>query len=124
MEKINCPQDLNIYKESKTLANSLWKKINAWDYLSKSTVGNQLIRSSDSISANIAEGFGRYHKKDKIKFFFNARASIYESIDWIEKIKDRNLINRAECEKLVDKLTIILKQLNKLIKITNEKLKK
>ncbi|MCK4639103.1 MAG: four helix bundle protein, partial [Bacteroidales bacterium] len=25
--------------------------------------------AADSISANIAEGFGRYHKKDKIKFY-------------------------------------------------------
>jgi len=38
-----------------------------WDYFAKKTVGEQFIDAVDSISANIAEGFGRYHKKDKIK---------------------------------------------------------
>jgi len=51
--------------------------------------GNQFIRSVDSISANIAEGFGRYSKKDKVKFFRISFGSMYESLDWNEKALKR-----------------------------------
>ena len=50
-----------------------------WTNFQKSTVGHQLVRSADSISANIAEGFGRYHKKDKIKFYRSSMGSTTEN---------------------------------------------
>jgi four helix bundle protein len=41
-----------------------------WQNLAQETIGKQFIRAIDAISANIAEGFGRYSKKDKIRFYF------------------------------------------------------
>lgn len=46
------------------IGEKVWKIVNAWDYFAKDTIGKQLIRSTDSIAANISEGFGRYHYKD------------------------------------------------------------
>ena len=59
--------DVNAYKISFKLSNDIWEIILRWDYFTKDTVGKQFARAVDSISANIAEGFGRYNKKDKIK---------------------------------------------------------
>ena len=56
-----------------------------WDYSSQKTVGIQFVTAVDSISANIAEGFGRYGKKDKIRFYRIGKGSIFESLDWNEK---------------------------------------
>ena len=42
---------------------------------------SQLLRASRSATANIAEGWGRYHYKENIKFLFNARGSIAEILD-------------------------------------------
>lgn len=67
-----------------------------WDYFSKDVVGKQFIRSIDSISANIAEGFGRYNKKDKIKFYHYSFGSIKESFNWNEKAIARKLTNREQ----------------------------
>lgn len=39
---------------------------------------SQLRRAAASITANIAEGYGRYHMKDKIKFYYQARGSSTE----------------------------------------------
>jgi len=43
-------------------------------------MGDQFIRSIDSITANIAEGFGRFHFLDRRKFYYNARGSLLEAI--------------------------------------------
>lgn len=41
-------------------------------------ITSQIRRASFSVTANIAEGFARYHFKDKIRFYHNARGSIAE----------------------------------------------
>jgi len=57
--------DIEAYKISFNLSNKIWDIILKWDYFAKDTVGKQFVRSVDSISANITEGFRRYHKKIK-----------------------------------------------------------
>ena len=73
------------YKIAFQLSNFVWDVIISWDQFSKDTVGKQFVRSTDSIAANLAEGFGRYSKKDKIKFYRYSFGSIKESLDWNEK---------------------------------------
>lgn len=51
--------------------------------------GQQFVSSVDSIGANIAEGDGRYHYLEKIKFYYNARASLVESCHWNDLLKER-----------------------------------
>lgn len=53
-------EDMEIFTQSESLANEIWNTVSRWDYFAKDTVGKQLVRSTDSISANIAEGFGRF----------------------------------------------------------------
>ncbi len=72
-------QDLQSYKIASDLSDCVWGVVIEWDWFAKKTIGAQIVNSTDSISANIAEGFGRYHKKDKIKFYLNARASVFEA---------------------------------------------
>ena len=60
--------DIDAYKIAFSLSNYVWDLIVKWNQFNSDTVGKQFIRAVDSISANIAEGFGRYSKKDKIKF--------------------------------------------------------
>lgn len=57
-------EELEIYQLSMEIGEKVWEIVNAWDYFAKDTIGKQLIRSTDSIAANISEGFGRYHYKD------------------------------------------------------------
>lgn len=120
MFKLN---DITAYKVGKTLSNEVWGEVSKWDILAKKTVGEQLIRSMDSVSANIAEGFGRFHKKDKIKFYYNARASLFESAHWINLASERELISRTLHSRWLDMLRKLPKQINILIKLTSENLK-
>ncbi|MFA7253703.1 MAG: four helix bundle protein [Patescibacteria group bacterium] len=114
--------DIEAYKTAFSLSNYVWDRIVAWDHFSKSTIGNQFVRAIDSISANIAEGFGRYGKKDKICFYRYSYGSIKESLDWNEKAKDRKLISEEEYSRIFADLQKLPKSVNYLIKFTNEKL--
>jgi len=94
----------------------------SWEYFAKDTLGKQWVRSVDSISANIAEGFGRYGKKDKIKFYRYSFGSIKESLDWNEKAKTRNLLSLEQYNYIFQKLQKLPRETNYLIKFTNDKL--
>lgn len=116
--------DITAYKESFNLSNRAWEIIVRWNQLAKDTVGKQLIRALDSISANIAEGFGRKHKKDKIKFYLNARGSTFEALDFWQKAKIRKLVSLEEYEEIFKILVNLPREINNLIKFTEERMKK
>ncbi|MEM7102961.1 MAG: four helix bundle protein [Bacteroidota bacterium] len=114
---------IEVYTVSFKLSNRIWDIATQWPSFARFSIGDQIVRSSDSISANIAEGFGRYHKKDKIRFYRYSMGSIYETIDWLEKANIRNLITDEEYIELSQTLNILPKKLNGFIKYTNQKLK-
>jgi len=115
--------DIDCYKEAFLLSNYVWTMVIQWDNFSKNTLGIQFVQAIDSISANIAEGFGRYGKKDKIKFYFYSFGSVKESLDWNEKSKIRKLIKTEEYEHIFSILQHSPKSIHQLIKYTNTKLK-
>lgn len=112
------------YQNARELNRMVWNASKRWDRNILSTIGNQLIRASDSISANLAEGWNRYSKKDKINFYIIARSSAAETSDWLNKAFERNLINRDEWTKMEQLIEILPKEINGLIKGTKQYLKK
>ena len=76
-------KDLSSYRIAFDLSNYIWRIVIKWDYFAKDTIGKQLVKAVDSISSNIAEGFGRYFKKDKINFYRYSYGSIKESFERI-----------------------------------------
>ncbi len=117
-------ENIRAYKIASEISDYVWEIVIKWDWFSKRTVGVQWINSTDSIAGNIAEGFGRFHKKDKEKFYYNARGSVYEAIHWAEKAAKRKLITRVQILQIQEELEKLPKEINALIRITEEKLKK
>jgi four helix bundle protein len=109
--------DIEAYNIGFDLSNKVWNLVIEWSYLAQKTIGAQFIDAADSISANIAEGFGRYHKKDKIKFYNYSKGSVIESVDWLEKSINRKLLNDSQYEHLRGELEKLPKALNSLIKM-------
>jgi four helix bundle protein len=114
--------DISAYRISFYLSNYVWNIVVCWDFFTKDTAGKQFVRAVDSISANIAEGFGRYGKNDKIKFYRYSFGSMKESLDWNEKARIRNLISAEQYSFIFKELDKLPKEINGLIKFTNEKL--
>jgi four helix bundle protein len=100
-------EDLEIYILSEQFADQIWFIVAGWEYFAKDTLGKQLARSADSIGANIAEGFGRYHYKENKNFCYFSRGSLIETKSWLKKAKTRNLITSGCFEDLFQKLEII-----------------
>lgn len=114
--------DISAYKIAFNLSNYVWELVVNWEWFAKQHVGGQFTEAIDSISANIAEGFGRYTKKDKIKFYRYSFGSLKESFDWTEKSNKRNLLTIEQYQHIMAELQKLPLELNQLIKFTNEKL--
>lgn len=115
--------DIDAYKAAFHLSNYVWEVVVKWEWFPQKTVGTQFVTSIDSISANIAEGFGRYHKKDKIKFYRYSQGSLKESYDWNEKSRKRVLLQEKEYQHILQELKGIEPAIRRLIKFTDERLK-
>jgi four helix bundle protein len=115
--------DIEAYRISFHLSNYVWDVVIKWEIFAKQTLGEQFVTAIDSISANVAEGFGRYHKKDKIKFYRYSQGSLSECLDWNQKAKVRKLLTENEYNYIFSELQKLPKSLNSLIAFTNLKLK-
>src|ERR1700744_862555 len=109
-------EDLEVYTFSEQFADEIWFIVIEWEYFAKDTIGKQLSRSADSIGANIAEGFGRYHYKENKNFCYFSRGSIIETKSWLRKAKNRELIPETQYTELISQLEIIHLKLNIYIK--------
>ena len=56
-------EELKVYQLAMNVGEKVWEIVSKWDYFTKDTVGKQLVKSVDSIAANISEGYGRFHYK-------------------------------------------------------------
>ena len=115
-------KDLEIYQLAREISRDAWKDYKEFNWQTKKVIGDQYITAVDSIGANIAEGFGRFHYADKNKFNLNARGSLIESIHWVELLEERNLIEKSHAKSLTQKLTTLAKKLNNYITATRNQI--
>ena len=115
-------KDLEVYQLSRRLSSIAWKIFCRMSFEDKKHIGDQLLRSVDSVGANIAEGYGCYHDLDKVRFYYNSRASHFEAfIHWLELLSERERISREEFEDINGKASILLIKLNNFITVTTKK---
>lgn len=118
-------QDLEVYKLARELSRIGWNVYDPLGWRDKNTIGDQFIRATDSVGANISEGYGRFHYLDKIKFYYNARASLNECNDyWVELLKERKMINEENYREFKNITTRLLIKINNLISGTFQNIKK
>jgi four helix bundle protein len=77
------------------------------------TIGKQLVEAVDGISANISEGFGRYHFKENRNFCYYARGSLEETKAWLRKGVRRNFLDLSESPELTEIIETLPKRLNR-----------
>ncbi len=124
MGKINNFYDLDAWKIGHKLVLEIYKMTDNFPSSEKYGVVSQLQRASSSVTANIAEGFARYHYKDKIRFYYQARGSVAEVQNFLLLAKDLKYIDIDKCGKLGEQANSVGKLINGLIKSTEKQLKK
>lgn len=85
-------EKLRVYQLAEQLADVAWEIVQPWPAVARDTVGKQMIRSADSIGANIAEGIGRGTYQDNRRFIRIARGSLYETRHWLRRAFKRHLV--------------------------------
>lgn len=93
-------ENLDIYRLSEQLSDSIWNVVSKWRSLATDTVGKQLIRAADSIGANIAEGSGRGSAPDNRRFLRMARGSLYETRHWLRRAHRRSLLEKVQVDEI------------------------
>ncbi len=108
-------EDLNIYSLAMELGETVWEITNDWNFFQKDTIGKQLVRSADSVSANISEGYGRYSYKETINFAYYSRGSLYETKTWLTKAYNRSMIKEGQYQGLMQDIKNLGVKLNNYI---------
>ena len=75
----NSFEDMPIWKKAMDLAIKIFNLTKKLPKKENFGLTSQIRRSALSISGNIAEGYGRKHTKDKLNFYYDARASLAET---------------------------------------------
>jgi len=111
-------EELKVLQVAEEVADQLWKIVVVWEGFAKDTVGKQLVRAMDSVGANIAESYGRYHYGEKLQFLYYARGSLFETKYWLNRGHSRNLISTNQFQELANALSDLVHQLNTFAKVT------
>jgi four helix bundle protein len=109
-------ENLRVYKLAEELADEIWKIVLRWDTFARDTVGRQIVRSADSIGANIAEGTGRHNFQDNQRFVKIARGSLNETQHFLRRAFKRNLLTPADVKKIKPLVDNLAPQLNSYLK--------
>jgi len=109
-------EDLDVYQLSLDIGEEVWNLVSEWKQFERIAIGSQFVRSADSIGANIAEGYGRYHYKENKLFCYYARGSLLETKTWLNKAKSRSLITEGDFQSINEKLDKLHLKLNAYIK--------
>ena len=99
--------ELDVYKLAEELSDLIWYAFDEWPQKVQRTIGYQIIRSSDSIAGNLAEGYGRFTPADRKKFYLYSRGSFEETKTWLRKLIRREVIKKdqiADYTKIIDEL--------------------
>ena len=109
-------RDLDIWKkcrEIRIVVRELCKKLPSEE---KFRLADQMIRASRSSTANIAEGYGRFHFQENIQFCRQSRGSLFELIDHVLVAEECEYINNEEKEELIEHIVSAIRLVNGYIK--------
>lgn len=97
----NTLENLVVFQKSDSLSRLVWEIAQLIPKKYYYSLADQMIRSADSIGANIAEGYGRSTQKDRLRHCYYARGSIYELQFWLKKVAERHLIPEERIAEVV-----------------------
>ncbi len=104
--------DLEVWKNCRKYRNEIRKIVKLFPPEEKYQLVDQLKRSSRSTTANIADGFGRYHFQENIQFCRQARGSLSETLDHLICAYDEEYISKEIFNNLKEQYELCLKILN------------
>ena len=112
-------QELEGYRMTRRLSSMAWVIYQRLTFQQRKVWGDQMLESVDSVGANVAEGYARFHFSEKARFYYISRASLSEGVDhWIDLGFERGVVFDQEFEQINKIKSDIQVRLNNMIKST------
>jgi len=109
-------RDLEVWQKCTELRKTVWALCGEFPQEEKYRLSDQMVRASRSVTACIAEGYGRYHYQETIQFCRQARGSLFEIIDHTVVALECKYISEAEADDLIEGIKKCVWILNGYIK--------
>jgi four helix bundle protein len=93
-------EELDCWKRAAELRRNFSAIVKTFPAEEKFRLSDQILRASRSVTANIAEGYGRFHFQEYIQFCRQSRASLYELLDHLLVAFDEHYISEVQLRKL------------------------
>ena len=113
-------EKLEVYNKAVDYIDCIYDLIESFPKEERFGLIDQLRRASVSISTNIAEGSGRYHKKDFTQFLRMARSSAYECVALLQVSLKRKYITEESYNDLYGRVAELTKMISGLVRSLGE----
>lgn len=120
--KVQSFENMTVWQESINLAVDIYKITNDYPQNEQFAITTQIRRAATSISANIAEGFGRFGVKEKGQFYKIAYGSLLEVKSFLYLSEKIGYINKSQLNIILDNITLLQKRINSLISSLNKRM--
>ena len=110
--------DLDVWKAAREMRRQIYAVAKKLPDIEKFALAAQLRRAAVSVTANLAEGYGRFGYQENAQFCRQARGSIYELRDHIITCRDEGYISQDEATKLDAQLQRVAMVLNGYLRAT------
>ncbi len=117
-EKIRSFTDLDVWKEGHKLVISIYKVTKTFPKEEMYSLVDQMRRASSSVTANIAEGFGRQTYKEKLQFYYLAQGSLTELKNFILIARDVGYLSKKDFNDLAEQANLTHKILHGFLRST------
>lgn len=118
--KINNFTDLHTWQEGHKLVLSVYNILKSYPKYELFALSAQMRRCAISVTSNLAEGFSRKSKKEKIQFYSISKGSLTELQNQLLISRDVGYINIIEFNKLAEQTKVVSKLLTGLMRSTNK----
>ncbi len=109
-------ENLEVYKKSVKFTEKIYKVTKNFPEEENYGLASQLKRAAVSVASNIAEGSGRYNKKDFAQYLRISRGSIYECVPLLEVALKQSFLPESDYKDLIADCNELAKMLNGLIR--------
>jgi len=120
-DKFDDFRDLEVWQRCKEIRKDVWTLCKTFPQEEKYRLSDQMIRSSRSSTACIAEGYGRFHYQETIQFCRESRGSLYELIDHFDVAVECGYIDDKQAERFIGNIKNAIRPLNGYIKYLKER---
>ena len=111
-EKFQTFEDLEVYKAAREFRKAMYVVTRRLPDFEKYDLASQIRRASVSLTNNMAEGHGRYHYPDQIRFFLHSRGSLEELVDDLNVCLDVSYLSVDQGTQLKEQASAVLALIN------------